>query len=225
MSEPVEALLFDLDDTICEYCRPGSEILALAFEDVSVEPMFTAEDYYAVFDDYVEDSEDVVENRERCFATLAEEAGYDPEVGLTVADAYEDERDQTNVQWLPGAKRALDTLRERYTVAAVTNGSPEMQRQKLAGLGIDDHFETVVFAGYDVAAKPSPEPFHTALDAVGVNPGRAVKIGNSLENDVRGAHNAGLRSVWLDHDGVRAPDPEPHHRIESMAELLHEPWA
>lgn len=225
MSEPVEALLFDLDDTICEYCRPGSEILALAFEDVGVDPIFTAKDYYAIFDDYVEDSEDVVENRERCFAALAAEAGYEPEVGLAVADAYEAERDQTNVQWLPGAKRALDTLREQYRVAAVTNGDPTMQRQKMRGLGIDDHFEIVVFAGYDVAAKPDPEPFHAALDVLDVGPERTVKIGNSLENDVTGAHNAGLRSVWLDRDGVGEPDPEPHHRIEAMEELLDEPWA
>ncbi|SFR93793.1 putative hydrolase of the HAD superfamily [Halomicrobium zhouii] len=225
MNEPVEALLFDLDDTICEYCRPGSEILDLAFEDVGIEPVFTADDYYAVFEDHVEDSEDVVENRERCFAALAEEAGHDPDVGLAVADAYEAERDQTNVQWLPGAQEALDTLRERYAVAAVTNGGPKMQRAKMRGLGIDDHFETVVFAGYDVAAKPDPEPFEMALDAVGVGPERAVKVGNSLKNDVAGAHNAGLRSVWIDREGVPNPDPEPHHRIEAMDELLDEPWA
>jgi len=225
MTEPVEALLFDLDDTICEYCRPGSEILVLAFEDVGVEPLFTAEDYYAIFDEFVEDSEDVVENRERSFAALAAEAGYDRSVGLAVAEAYEAERDQTNVRWLPGARDALDTLRDRYRVAAVTNGSPEMQRQKMRGLGIGDEFETVVFAGYDVAAKPDPEPFHTALDALGVGPEHSVKIGNSLESDVLGAHNAGVRSVWLDRVGVDDPEPEPHHRIEAMDELLDEPWA
>lgn len=225
MSEPVEAVLFDLDDTLCEYCRPGSEVLELAFEAVGVEPCFTAEDYYAVFDDYVEDSEDVVEIRERCFAALAVQAGYDPSVGRAVADAYRAERDQTNVQWLPGARDALETARERYRVAAVTNGDPAMQSRKLSGLGVEDHFETVVFAGYDVAAKPDPEPFRAALDALGVAPERAVKVGNSLENDVAGAHEASLRSVWLDRDGVADPDPEPHHRIEAMDELIEEPWA
>lgn len=225
MTEPVEALLFDLDDTICEYCRPGSEILVLAFDDVGVDPLFTAEDYYDIFDDYVEDSEDVVEIRERCFAALAEERDYDPSVGRAVAAAYEAERDQTNVQWLPGAREALDTLGERYAVAAVTNGDPDMQSRKLAGLGIEDHFETIVYAGYETAAKPDPEPFERALDALCVGPERAVKIGNSLSCDVTGAHNTGVRSVWLDHDGVENPDPEPHHRIEAMDELLEEPWA
>jgi FMN phosphatase YigB (HAD superfamily) len=52
-----------------------------------------------------------------------------------------------------------------------------------------------------------------------------VKIGNSLEHDVHRAHNAGLQSVWLDRDGVPDPDPAPHHRIESMREVLEEPWA
>lgn len=72
----------------------------------------------------------------------------------------------------------------------------------MRGLGIGDEFETVVFVGYDVAAKPDPEPFYTALDALDVEVEHTVKIGKLLESDVTGAHNAGLRSVWLDRDGV-----------------------
>lgn len=225
MSEAVAAVLFDLDDTVCEYRRPGSEILSLAFEDVGVEPCFTAADYYDAFDDHVEGCESVVEIRERCFAALAARAGYDRSVGLAVADAFEAERDQTDVRFLPGARAALETIAERYAVAAVTNGDPAMQTQKLRGLGVEDRFETVVFAGYDAAAKPDPEPFEVALDALGVGPERAVTVGNSLAHDVAGALNAGVRSVWLDRNGVADPDPEPHHRIEAMDELLDEPWA
>ena len=217
--------MFDLDGTLCAYRRSGEEILSLAFEAVGVEPFFAIEDYYAIFDDFAADSADGDENRARCFAALAEEAGRDPEVGRAVADAYAAERDHADVAWLPGAREAFETLTASYPCALVTNGAPDWQGRKLRGLGIEDRFETVVYAGYDTAPKPAPEPFRIALDALDATADRAVKIGNSLDADVAGARNAGLRSVWLDRDGVAAPEPAPDVRIESMADLLDEPWA
>ncbi|NLV10087.1 HAD-IA family hydrolase [Halomicrobium mukohataei] len=224
MTGPVEAVLFDIDDTLCEYRQKAADLLDHSFGEVGVEPFFTDEEYYAVFEDYIDVAEDTEEIRELSFAGLAEEKGVDPEVGREVAGAYAAARDHRDVRFLDGAEEALETMGERYPLAAVTNGDPEMQSAKLDSLGIDDHFETVVYAGFDTAAKPDPAPFEQALDVLGVTPDRAVKIGNSLEHDVLGAQNAGLTSIWLDRDGVADPDPEPHYRIESMRELLDEPW-
>lgn len=224
MTGPVEAVLFDIDDTLCEYCRTSSDLLSHSFAEVGVEPFFTSEEYDAVFEDYIDVAEDTEEIRELSFAGLAEEKGVEPDVGRQVAAAYAEARDHRNVRFLDGAKEALEKMAERYPVAVVTNGDPEMQSEKLDSLGVGDRFEIVVFAGFDTAAKPDPTPFEHALDVLGVDSGRAVTVGNSLEHDVLGAHNAGLRSVWLDRDGVSDPDPEPHYRIESMRELLDEPW-
>jgi putative hydrolase of the HAD superfamily len=224
MTGPVEAVLFDIDDTLCEYRRTASEHMDHSFGEVGVEPFFTAAAYYVVFEDYIDVAEDTEEIRELSFAGLAEEKGVAPEIGRQVAAAYAEARDHRNVRFLEGAEEALETMAERYPLAAVTNGDPEMQRAKLESLGVDDRFGTVVFAGFDTAAKPDPTPFEHALDVLGVDAGRAVKVGNSLEHDVRGAHNAGLQSVWLDRDGIADPDPAPHYRIESMRELLDEPW-
>lgn len=225
MHDPPDALVFDLDDTLCTYRRSGEEVLSLAFDSVGVDPFFAIEDYYATLDDFVVDCCDGDESRVRCFATLAEANGRDPELGRRVAAAFAAERDHSNVEWLPGAREAFNSLADSYRVAAVTNGAPDWQRGKLQGLGIEDRFETVVYAGYDTAPKPDSEPFEVALDALDATPERAVKIGNSLEHDVTGAHNAGLRSVWLDRDDLGDPTPTPDVRIGSMDELLDEPWA
>lgn len=222
MDEPVEAILFDLDDTLCTYCRSGEEILSLAFESHGVEPFFTIGDYYEIFDDFVTEGRSGSENRRRCFRALAEQAGYDPGLGREVADAYEEERDQTNVEWVPEAKDGLRKLSGMYSLGLVTNGPPDWQTQKLEALGITDCFETTIFAGYDTPPKPDPEPFHTALEHLNTAPERTVKVGNSLSSDVAGAHNAGIRSIWLAEDGINDPDPSPHYRIESMDELLEE---
>jgi putative hydrolase of the HAD superfamily len=200
-------------------------VLETAFDRVGVEPFLTVADYYGRFEDFVAGNEGIREIRSDTFAAMAAESGHEPDVGRALAAVYAAERDHSAVRWLPGAEVALDELGERYSLAIVTNGDPTMQGEKLATLGIEDRFEAVVHAGFDAPSKPDPAPFELALSAMGVDAPRAVTVGNSLDHDVAGAHNAGLVSVWLDREGERPASPEPHHRIESMHDLRAEPWA
>lgn len=219
----VDAVLFDVDDTLCEYRRSSAELIELAFDDVGVEPFFGTAEYYGRYEEFVDDSESMVDLRRRCFEAIARDAGRDPDLGRALADAYAAERDHRNVRPLPGAVEAVERLARDHRVGVVTNGSPEMQRQKLEGIGLADAFETVVHAGYDARAKPHPEPFEHALDALGATADRAVHVGNSLASDVAGAHAAGVGSVWLA-DGTTEPDPEPHYALSSLEELHEPPW-
>jgi putative hydrolase of the HAD superfamily len=225
---PVEAVLFDVDDTLCRYRRPGAELLPLAFERVGVEPFFDVEDYHERYPEFVAGTDDVVSLREACFAALAAERGREPEVGRQIARTYAAERDHRNVRPLPGALEAAERLAADHRLGVVTNGAPSMQRDKLDGLGLGDAFETVVYAGYEAAPKPDPEPFRLALDALSVDPERAVHVGNSLGSDVAGGHAAGVRTAWLaDATGPRAiPDPEPTYTLASLADLYDPapPW-
>jgi len=218
------AVLFDLDDTLCTYRRGGAELLSVAFERVGVEPLFTVEQYHERYPEFVDETEGIRDLRRACFVALAEDAGHDPEVGRAVEAAFADERDHGNVDPVPGARDAVDHLAADHRLGLVTNGSPEMQRQKLAGIGLADRFETVVYAGYDAPGKPAPEPFHAALDDLGVAPERAVHVGNSLRSDVAGAHAAGVESAWLAGDDAANPDPTPDHRLASLRDLLDPPW-
>ncbi len=219
----VEAVLFDLDDTLCTYRRSSAEMLALAFDRVGVEPFFAVEEYFQRYTEFVEESDDVDDLRERCFASIAREYGRDPDLGRRLARTYAADRDHRAVDPLPGAQGALSWAGERYRTGLVTNGAPEMQRQKMSALGIDGHFETIVYAGHDTPPKPDPEPFHTALADLGVDPGRAVHVGNSPSSDVAGARAAGVRSVLVPWEGVDGdPDPEPDHLLDSLAEFP--PW-
>ena len=219
----MDAVLFDLDDTLCAYRRHGREVLSEAFETVGIEPLFTVEDYYAAYDDYASDADTVEALREACFADLADEAGADPAVGRAVARAFAADRDHGNVAFLDGALEALDALSADYRLGLVTNGAPGMQAQKLDALGIRDRFEAVVHGGHDAPAKPSPEPFYTALEPMGVEPGQAVHVGNSLESDVAGARNAGVGAVWL-RNGEAAGDAVPDYTVDTLAELVDPPW-
>lgn len=227
MATPVDAVLFDLDDTLCAYQRGGGELLSLAFADVGVEPFFSVEDYHARYADFVADSEDIRDLREACFAAIAEDRGHDSEVGRAVADAFSAERDHRSVRLFPGARDALETLAADHRVGLVTNGDPWMQGQKLEATGLANAFETIVHGGYDTPPKPEPDPFHVALDALDVSAERTVHVGNSLHSDVPGAKAAGVRAAWFtggEVGGGTEPDPVPDYQLDSLRELLDPPW-
>ncbi len=53
------------------------------------------------------------------------------------------------------------------------------------------------------AAKPDPKIFRAALEKANVKAEESVHVGDSLEDDVRGAYQAGIRAIWLDRSGRR----------------------
>jgi putative hydrolase of the HAD superfamily len=219
----VEAVLFDLDDTLVRYERPPGEVLRASFESVGSEPLFSVEEYYARFDEFAENCDSMAELRSECFAALADENGYERQLGRNVADAFRRERDQTNVELFPSAARVLDELGREYRLGIVTNGTPDAQRQKIDAANLARRVDAIVVAGRDVPPKPDPKPFERAVRALDAAPATAVHVGDSLETDVAGASAAGLDSVWIsERDGAR--EHTPTHRIASIGDLLSPPW-
>ena len=213
--EPIDAVTFDLDGTLCRYERSPGEVLDLSFEAVGVEPVFSEAEYSAAYDRFAAEGIGMNELRERCFRWLCERADHDPALGTDLAAAFAAERNHRRVGALPGAREAIEAAREVGPVALVTNGPPDMQREKLAGVGFDGAFDHLTFAGFETRAKPDPEPFDRALDALSIPPERALHVGDSPETDVAGASAAGMRSALV---GKRS-DGEPTHRIDSLSAL------
>ncbi|HEX2056233.1 MAG TPA: HAD-IA family hydrolase [Nitrospiraceae bacterium] len=71
----------------------------------------------------------------------------------------------------------------------------------LRGLGIEEFFQTVTISSLAHAAKPSGRIFKQALDKHAVDPSDALHVGDSLQEDVEGACQAGLTGLLLARDG------------------------
>lgn len=97
------------------------------------------------------------------------------------------------------AGRVLRTLRPTWRLGIVTNGTPDIQKRKIAALGLADHVDAVIYAEEHGSGrgKPDVEPFHAATTALGVAPARAVFVGDSEQCDVAGAGRAGLHTLLL----------------------------
>lgn len=218
----IEAVCFDLDETLVSYQRSPAEVLEISFERCGLDPFFTANEYRGVFDDHVEPGDRIADVRARCFERLARERGRDPATGRAVAEAYTDERDHRNVDRYAGVEAVLDALADEVALGLITNGPEASQEQKLEAAGLLDRFDATVYAGDEVAAKPDSEPFLAALSRLDATAEQAVHVGNSLKSDVRGARNVGMDAVWVTHGKERTVD-DTVHRIEAVGELLTVP--
>ena len=120
----------------------------------------------------------------------------------------------------PATIPTLDALAARYRLALVTNGAPDVQREKIAATGLARYFAAVVISAELGIGKPDRRIFDAALDAIGASAREAVMVGDSIERDVVGAHAAGVRTVWLDRDGAaRDRSPRPDARIAELGDL------
>lgn len=106
----------------------------------------------------------------------------------------------------PEIDALLADLGARYKLGIVTNGVPGLQREKLAGSGVEHLFDAVVISGEIDIGKPDPGIFGHICQELGVEPSQCVMVGDNPERDVAGAINAGCLSVWVQRN-QRPKDP------------------
>lgn len=103
------------------------------------------------------------------------------------------------VEWLPGSREFLYSLREAgLRLALLSNAAyaPFVQ-WALEEAGVRHLFETVIVSDQTGWRKPHPRPFQELLRRLEVTPAAACHVGDHFEQDVVGATRAGMRAIWL----------------------------
>lgn len=93
---------------------------------------------------------------------------------------------------LPGVVEALGRLRASGLALAVVANWDYGLHGHLGRHGLAVWFDAVVTSAETGAKKPDPRPFLVALERLGVDPGRAVHVGDHPPHDEVGARAAGL---------------------------------
>jgi phosphoglycolate phosphatase len=122
----------------------------------------------------------------------------------------------------PGVREGLDYLKAAgYRLGCVTNKAARFTEPLLEALGIRGDFEIVISGDTLPVKKPDPEPLLHAARFFGVEPARALMIGDS-KSDVAAARAAGFGIVCMSYGynhGEDIRDYAPDAVIDSMAEL------
>ena len=102
------------------------------------------------------------------------------------------------VSYLDGAIDLLTTLKPRYTLVSLTNGNADFIR-----LGLDRYFALGLTAADVGAMKPDRAMFDAALERTDIAAGDAVHIGDQPIDDVQGAKDVGMHTIWFNPDGAK----------------------
>ncbi len=110
---------------------------------------------------------------------------------------------------IPGVPETLAGLKPSWRLAMATNAADSDEPDIRAALrrgALDPLIEEIYCFRRLGFKKPSPEFFQAVLADLSLPAGRVVMVGDSLDGDVFGAVQAGLRAVWFHPGGPEIVD-------------------
>lgn len=205
----VEAVVFDLDDTLFDHTSSTHHALAGWLQTLGVtvssslaQEWFTLEARH--FEAWRAGDVSFDEQRRRrlrdFLPLIGRPVGADAELDSIFAGylhCYEE-------SWraFDDAQPALDELAAAGLVLAVlTNGTAAQQQAKVERIGVVGHLAAVVTSEELGVAKPAPRAYLATCQRIGSNPTRTLHVGDRHDLDVVAARAAGLPALHLDRLG------------------------
>ena len=127
-----------------------------------------------------------------------------------------------SVEWVKGAKEALEALYKKYPCYIGSNSgySDKVLLEKAFERVEGEHYFKKIFASKDVGfEKPDPRFFQFVVSDLNIKPSQAIMIGNDYLKDVCGGKVAGMHTVFLSEENNAEKYPKADVIIASMREL------
>lgn len=103
----------------------------------------------------------------------------------------------SNNHLIEGTIEILDYLKDNYKLHIITNGFSFVQEVKLQKSNLTDYFVTITNSELAGHKKPHENIFQYALTLANASKNQSVMVGDSIEADVLGAINFGMKAVYF----------------------------
>jgi len=219
----IRVITFDLDDTlwpcapviahaekvyydwmVARYPQIGSDytpadIIAMRRKIIDVDPQL---------------ANDVTESRRRATKELLAAVGgaEDTEAALEI---FWQARQQVSLY--PDVLSGLTTLKKHFRMGSITNGNASLE-----STGISEFFDVELAATMQLLAKPAPDMFEQAFDALQVTPQQVLHVGDNPTTDVMAAQQLGCNTAWINRDAQAYPEnaSAADVDVENLSELI-----
>ena len=170
----------------------------------------------SVIEQHPELTHDVIQQRRLSLSRALRESAEDEALVDAALEVFSTHRNIVNV--FPDTIEALAWLAQRFPIAALTNGSADLNR-----IGIGEHFVFQLGAREHGAAKPEPSIFHAACARLGVSAENVLHVGDDPHMDVVGAHRVGMRTAWINRNAAAwtHAQVQPDYNVRDLAELAY----
>jgi FMN phosphatase YigB (HAD superfamily) len=130
--------------------------------------------------------------------------------------------DWETVEWIPGAKEALELLSNKYLCIIATNASASdtgLMKKALGRLDAEKFFQFFFSSKELGVEKPDPGFFCRIASLIEMGTRECVHIGNLYEKDITGAKQSGMFTVFYNEKSLKGAFPDADVVIGRMEEL------
>ena len=99
---------------------------------------------------------------------------------------------------IPGTMEMLETLKGEYRLGLLSNFTHAPAAEKIIDhMGLRSFFDVVLISGQIGYRKPHPIVFRRLIEALVVDEGEVLYVGDDPEADINGALRAGVQPIWF----------------------------
>ena len=229
----IEAICFDLDDTLFDYAGMAKTALTYLCSEIASITGKSPEDCSRAYskvkkslyrdrpaDPSVFDWRDRIRRSLRLIGAKPD----DSEVEALYQSFWR--RFLSIVEPFPDVQPALKALKGMgKRLAVISNGTRDQQTQKLQRLGLIDLFDCQVYSEDIGVNKPHPSVFRKCLELLDIEPEKAMMVGDLCYIDISGARRVGMATCWVKRNGLPIGRPRnqsefPDITVRSLLELV-----
>lgn len=225
----VQALFFDLDDTLYDQFLPFKQAFIRQFDlpHLPIEALYKLSRQLS--DELFEASENGQMTKEEMhiYRLKASLEYFDQKISDSQALAFqrEYEREQGVIQLSPKTIELLDWCQGLdCSLGLITNGPAEHQAAKIKQLGLSTWFsdQLTLISGQVGFAKPHRQIFKLAQSKIGCEAREICYVGDAYVNDIVGAKSVDWQAIWFNrrHRSLPAGGIVPDVEVETEEALL-----
>ncbi|MCD0487539.1 YjjG family noncanonical pyrimidine nucleotidase [Pedobacter sp. MC2016-14] len=203
----IKHIFFDLDHTIWDFDRNAEETLTGLYHHYQLDTLGlnSAADFISV---YTENNHQLWADyhlgkitkeilRAQRFSKTFIQMGIQPD---RIPAQFEEDYvriSPTKTNLFEGTEKVLSYLQKKYTLHIISNGFKETTLTKMDVCGLNCYFKNVIISEDVGVNKPDRRVFEYALEKAAALKSESIMIGDSLEADIRGAQDFGMKAIYF----------------------------
>ncbi len=120
-----------------------------------------------------------------------------------------------------GAVEILEYLAGKYDVYVASNAIYDQQVNRLTKAGMIGYIKKLFISERMGVYKPEKAFFDACFKELGgITPDQVVMIGDSINADIKGGKNYGMKTIWFNFKGEKEPDEKPYdYVVDKLLEI------
>lgn len=226
----IKHIFFDLDHTIWDFDRNAQETLMELYESHQLAALglssaehfittYTANNHQ-LWSQYHLGKIDKQTLREMRFKKTFIDLGLDPN---SIPKNFEEDYvniGPTKKNLFESAEKVLNYLHKKYYLHIISNGFKEATLMKMQVSNLNPFFKNVIISEEVGVNKPDKAIFEYALNLAEAKKQNSIMIGDSLEADIYGAQNFGIKAIFFNPLKAQKPD-DVEQQVHHLEELLN----